>query len=200
MEKPAATEWPIHDLIRRRWSPRAFARQSVEADVLHTVLEAARWAASSFNEQPWYYIVATQDDPQEFQKMLACLMEKNQQWATGAPVLMISVMKTAFTQNGKPNRVAMHDVGAASAGLTFEALSHGLFVHQMAGIDVDKIRETYHIPAGYESVAGIALGYPGDPDSLPEGFREAEKAPRMRKPLTQFVFSKAWDNPSELVR
>jgi nitroreductase len=200
MEKPAATEWPIHDLIRRRWSPRAFAPRAVAADVLRTVLEAARWAASSFNEQPWYFIVATQDDPQEFQKMLACLMEKNQQWAKGAPVLMISVMKTAFTQNGKPNRVAMHDVGAASASLTLEALSHGVFVHQMAGIDADKIRETYHIPAGYKAVAGIALGYPGDLASLPEGFREAEKSPRTRKPLTQFVFSKAWDNPSELVQ
>src|SRR5437016_3193564 len=188
MEKPADTEFPINELIRRRWSPRAFAGQMVEADVLRSMLEAARWAASSFNEQPWYYLMATQDEPEEFQRMVSCLVEQNQEWARGAPVLMISVMKKTFSRNGKPNSVAMHDVGAASASLTLEALAHGVFVHQMAGIDAAKIRETYAIPPGYEAVAGLGLGYPGDIHSLPEQFRDMEKAPRTRKPIDQFVF------------
>jgi len=199
MEKPASTQLAILELIRRRWSPRAFSPQRVPADLLRLVLEAARWAASSFNEQPWYYLVASQDEPEEYQKMLACLAEKNQQWAKSAPVLMISVMKTSFTLNGTPNRVAMHDVGAASAFLTLEALAHDLFVHQMAGIVLEKIRSSYHIPAGYEPVAALALGYAGDADSLPEQFRAAEKAPRTRKPLGEFVFGGTWGNPAEIV-
>src|SRR5262249_39366629 len=150
MEKPAITEFPIHSLMRRRWSPRAFDPKMVEADVLRSLLEAARWAASSFNEQPWYYFIATKDEPDEFQKMVSCLVDVNQLWAKGAPVLMLSVMKTTFTKGGKPNNVAQHDVGAASCSLTLEAMAHGVFVHQMQGILHDKIKETYSLPAGYE--------------------------------------------------
>src|SRR6185437_5594635 len=146
MEKPADTQYPVHDLIRKRWSPRAFADKPVPAEALRSVLEAARWSASSFNEQPWRYIVATRESPQAFQQMLGCLMEKNQRWAKGAPVLMLSFFKKTFSANGRPNRVAPHDVGAASAQLTFEATARGLAVHQMGGIELDKIRSTYHVP------------------------------------------------------
>src|SRR4051794_15453515 len=115
----ADVQHPVHDIIRRRWSPRAFdPNRPVSADQLHTLLEAARWAPSSFNEQPWAFLVATHDDPDGFRMMLSCLMEKNQQWAKDAPVLMISVAHKTFTKTGAPNRHAFHDVGQAVANLT----------------------------------------------------------------------------------
>ncbi len=200
MEKPADTQHPVNELIRRRWSPRAFAPKMVEGTVLASMLEAARWAASSFNEQPWYYLVATKDQPEEFSRMLACLVDVNQSWAKGAPVLMLSFMKTNFSHNDSPNRVAMHDVGAASSTLALEGMTRGVFVHQMGGILLDKIRQTYDIPPGYDPVAAIALGYAGDVKTLPEKFQAAEVAPRQRKPLAQFIYSKMWANPAEFVQ
>lgn len=207
MEKPAETAYPIHDLLRRRWSPRAFASQPVEPEKLCSLLEAARWAPSSFNEQPWSYIVATQDNPAEYDRLLSCLAEGNQQWAQSAPVLMLSVAKLYFERNGKDNRHAFHDVGLSSENLVIQATALGLFVHQMAGFDVDKARQLCGIPDGlrpagghrYEPVAAFALGYPGDLGSLPDSLREREQAPRTRKPLDAFVFSGSWGQPSSLV-
>jgi nitroreductase len=192
MEKPAKSDHDIHPLIKRRWSPRAFDPRPVERDKLLRILEAARWAASSNNEQPWTYLLATQENPAEFAKMLACLVPGNQAWAQHAPVLMISVAKTFFDRNQQPNRVALHDVGAASAQLTGEALNQGLFVHQMAGIEPDKIRADYQLPPGHEPVAALAIGYPGNPDTLPEPFKSRETAERTRKPISQFVFTDTW--------
>lgn len=200
MEKPAAVEHPVHELIRRRWSPRAFARRRVEADDLRSVLEVARWAPSCFNDQPWFYLLATQDQEGDFAQLLDCLVEKNQRWAKAAPVLMISVARQVFAHNGKPHPTWQHDVGLASATLTFEALSRGLFVHQMAGIDREKIKQVYNIPAQHEPVAGLAVGYPGNPDDLPEEFRDKEKEPRTRKGLREFVFSKMWGQTAELLQ
>lgn len=199
MEKPAETAYPIQDLLRRRWSPRAFANQPVEPEQLCSLLEAARWAPSSFNEQPWSYIVATQDSPAEYDRLLSCLAEGNQQWAQSAPVLMLSVAKLYFERNGKENRHAFHDVGLSSENLVIQATALGLFVHQMAGFDVDKARQLYGIPDRYEPVAAFALGYPGDPASLPDNLREREQAPRTRKLLDTFVFSGGWGQPSSLV-
>ncbi len=199
MEKPAETQYPIHDLLRRRWSPRAFSDRRVDPAIMRSLLEAARWAPSSYNEQPWSFIVATKDDPVEFGRLLSCLVEGNIQWAQRAPVLMVSVARLSFEDDGKPNRHAFHDVGLAVANLIVQATALGLVVHQMAGIFPDKIRELYGIPEGYEAVAGIALGYPGDPQSLPEGLRKRELAPRERKPLTEFVFSGSWGQTSPLV-
>ena len=199
MEKPAETQYPIHDLLRRRWSPRAFSDRRVDPAIMRSLLEAARWAPSSYNEQPWSFIVATKDDPVEFGRLLSCLVEGNIQWAQHAPVLMVSVARLSFEDDGKPNRHAFHDVGLAVANLIVQATALGLVVHQMAGIFPDKIRELYGIPEGYEAVAGIALGYPGDPQSLPEGLRKRELAPRERKPLTEFVFTGRWGQTSPLV-
>ena len=199
MEKPAETQYPIHELLRRRWSPRAFSDRRVDPAIMRSLLEAARWAPSSYNEQPWSFIVATKDDPVEFGRLLSCLVEGNIQWAQHAPVLMVSVARLSFEDDGKPNRHAFHDVGLAVANLIVQATALGLVVHQMAGIFPDKIRELYGIPEGYEAVAGIALGYPGDPQSLPEELRKRELAPRERKPLTEFVFSGRWGRTSPLV-
>ncbi len=199
MEKLAETQYPIHDLLRRRWSPRAFSDRRVEPDKLRSLWEAARWAASSFNEQPWSFIVATKEDEAEYARLLSCLVEGNIQWAQHAPVLMVSVARLSFEEDGKPNRHAFHDVGQAAANLTVQATALGLMVHQMAGILPDKIRELYGIPEGYEAVAGIALGYPGDPQALPERLRQRELAPRERKPLPEFVFTGHWGRTSPVV-
>ena len=199
MEKPAETQYPIHELLRRRWSPRAFSDRRVDPAIMRSLLEAARWAPSSYNEQPWSFIVATKDDPVEFGRLLSCLVEGNIQWAQHAPVLMVSVARLSFEDDGKPNRHAFHDVGLAVANLIVQATALGLVVHQMAGILPDRVRQLYGVPEQYEPVAGIALGYPGDPQSLPEGLRKRELAPRERKPLTEFVFSGRWGRTSPLV-
>ncbi len=199
MDKLAETQFPIHDLLRRRWSPRAFADRLVEPEKLRSILEAARWAASSFNEQPWSFIVATKQDEPEWSRLLSCLVEGNQVWAKQAPVLMVSVAKLTFGRNGESNRHAWHDVGLAVGNLVVQATSLGLSVHQMAGILPDKVRELYGIPHGFDPVAGLALGYVGDPDSLPEPLGQREQAKRMRKPLAEFIFSTRWGQVSPLV-
>ena len=200
MDKVASTEHPIHDLLRRRWSPRAFSNNPVPRETLKSLFEAARWAASSFNDQPWAYIVATKDDAESFAKLVSVLMDTNKEWAKNAPVLALSVARLNFQHNGSPNRVAVHDVGAASAQLTLEATARGLAVHQMAGIHVDKAKEVFQIPAGWEPVAALAIGYPAEPDALPEKLRERERAARTRKPLTEFVMSGTWGQPSPIVK
>jgi nitroreductase len=132
MEKPAETAHPIEELLRRRWSPRAFDERLVEPEKLARMLEAARWSASCFNEQPWSFIVATRDDAAEFARLLSCLVEGNQAWAAHAPVLMVSVARLTFVQNGKPNRTAIHDVGLATSQMILQAMAMGLFMHPMA--------------------------------------------------------------------
>src|SRR5258707_9341710 len=199
MEKPAATEFPVHDLIRNRWSPRAFSDKPVPLDVLRSLFEAARWAASSSNEQPWAFLVATKDDPENSAKMLSVLVEFNAGWAKHAPVLALAVAELAFHRNGSPNRNAFYDVGAASAQLTSEGNSRGLFVHQMAGYQGATARQVSEIPAGWAPCAAIAIGYPGDPESLPQPLRERELAPRTRKRLTEFVMTGRWGHTSPFI-
>lgn len=196
MEKPAVTSLPLHDLLCRRWSPRAFADRPVSADVLRTLIEAARWAPSSMNEQPWRFLVAPREDREEFQRMLACLVPGNQRWARHAPLLLLTVAQSTFSKNGKPNRHAWHDVGLAVANLTVQATALGLSVHQMGGIDRGAIRETYGIPDGYEPVTAVAVGYVGDPEMLSEELAERERAPRSRKPQAEIAFTRRWGKPA----
>lgn len=197
--RKAETSAPIHDVVSTRWSPRAFDSRPVEPEKLQSLFEAARWAASSYNAQPWFFIVAAKDDPANFQKVLDSLVEFNQSWAKNAPVLAVSVAALKF-ENGQPNRHAFHDVGQAAANLALQANAVGLQIHQMAGILPDKARELFSIPDGYEAVAGIALGYQGDAAALPDHLRERENAPRARKPLKSFVFEGKWGEPSPLLK
>jgi len=199
MNKPAATDHPVHKLIRERWSPRAFSDKPVSAEALRSLFEAARWAPSSNNEQPWAFIVATKDDHATHAKLLSTLVEVNQAWAKKAPVLAIAVSELAFARNGHPNRNAFYDTGAAVAHLTAEATSRGLFVHQMAGFDPHKATELFAIPTGWEPIAAFVIGYPGDPQSLPDSLRERENAPRSRKPLAEFVMSGNWGQPASFL-
>jgi len=198
MQKPAPTNFPVHNLIRERWSPRAFASKHVEPAILASLFEAARWAPSSNNEQPWAYLVATKDDSENFAKTLSVLVEFNAAWAKEAPVLMIAVSRLNF-QNGTPNRNAFYDTGAATALLSVEATARGLAVHQMAGFDHTKAKQVFGIPEDCEPIAAIAIGYPGDPESLSQKLRDREVAPRTRKPLSEFVMSGRWGHTSPIV-
>lgn len=199
MQKPAVTDAPVHELIKNRWSPRAFSEQPVQPEVLRSLFEAARWAPSSNNEQPWAYLVATKDDAGNFAKMLGVLVEANVSWAKNAPVLALSVAHLKANRDGKPNRVALHDVGSATAQLTLEANTRGLLVHQMAGFDAEKARQTFAIPPDWEPVAAIAIGYAGNPESLPDKLRERELAPRTRKPTGEFVMTGSWGHTAPFV-
>lgn len=199
LKKPAQTSAPIHDVIGHRWSPRAFDSKLVEPEKLGSLFEAARWAASSYNAQPWYFIVGTKEDPETYNRVLETFVEFNQSWAKQAPVLALSVAKLKF-DDGRPNRHAFHDVGQAAANLSIQAQALGLSVHQMAGIDPEKARKVFHIPADYEAVAGMAIGYAGDPASLPEELRKRELAPRDRKALDSFVFAGQWGKSLPVLR
>ena len=197
MERLVDARHPIHDLLRSRWSPRAFdPNRPVEPDKLRSLMEAARWAPSSNNEQPWSFIIATRDDPEQFGRVLACLVEKNQSWAKYARVLMITVTATVWSRNGKPNRHAFHDLGQAVADLTVQATASGLYVHQMAGFSPDAARQTFDIPATHQAVTAVAVGYPGDPSQLPDDLRQRELTPTTRKPISEFAFEGKWGRPA----
>lgn len=192
IKKPAPAAAPIHELLIHRWSPRAFEDRPVEPEKLRTIFEAARWAASSYNGQPWSFIIATKDDPKNFQRVLDSFVEFNQGWAKHAPVVGLSVAQLKFQHNGQPNRHAFHDVGQAATSLAIQATALGLQLHQMAGIDPEKARKIFNIPEGYEAVAGFALGYPGHASKLSDQLREREQGPRERKVLSSFVFEGDW--------
>jgi nitroreductase len=191
MTKIAVTQVPIFDHIAQRWSPRAFATTPVPPDVLISLLEAARWAASSRNWQPWHFVVATHDEPEEYARLIACLNTGNQRWAQRAPLLMLVVTETE-RPDGSHNRQAQHDAGLAVGNLTLQAIASGLRLRQMGGIDRDKARTTYQIPERFEVLSALAIGYPADPDSLPDDLQDRERQPRVRKPLAEFVFSGIW--------
>jgi nitroreductase len=200
MQKSAPSDFPVHELIRERWSPRAFSDKPVPPDVLRSIFEAARWAPSSNNEQPWAYIVAIKDDKENFDKMLSVLVEFNAQWARSAPVVALAEAKLNFAKNNAPNRNAQYDTGAASALLSVEATAQGLAVHQMAGFDPEKARQVFGIPPGWEPIAALAIGYPGDPASLPPPLKDRELAPRTRKSIAEFVMANQWGHTAPFAR
>ena len=199
MKNPAPAEYPVHELIRERWSPRAFSRKEISSEDLRSLFEAARWAPSSSNEQPWAFIVATRNDNQNFTKALQPLVEFNVNWAKNAYVLGFAVAELAFAKNKTPNRNAHYDTGAAMSQLTTEATSRGIFVHQMAGFDPDTARQVFEIPSGWDAIAAFAMGYPGDPASLPQPYRDRETAPRVRKPIREFVMNGKWGHTANFI-
>jgi nitroreductase len=186
----------VEELILRRWSPRAFADREVSAADLKLIFEAAGWAASSFNEQPWRFLVGRKDD-ETYRKILGSLIEFNQLWAKSAPVLILSIASTVFTGNGRPNGSAMHDLGASTACLGIQAIALGLHTHSMAGFDKQKAREEFAVPDDFDIGVVTALGYLGDPSTLPDKMQAQELAPRTRKPLTETVL-KGWGTPFDL--
>jgi nitroreductase len=199
MQKPAPVDHPIQELMRQRWSPRAFTPQPLAPDVLLSIFEAARWAPSSANEQPWRVIVANRDDAVEFQRLLACLVPGNQRWAANAGALALTVTHLAFERNNKPNPHAWHDAGIALAHMLLEATARGIAAHPMAGFDAAVARSTYAIPDGFDPVAAVAFGHPASPDALPDDLRERELAPRTRRPLAQSVYTGRWEHTAPFI-
>lgn len=192
MEKKARTNYPINDLLVRRWSPRSFSPKIPGKEIVLSLFEAARWAPSCFNEQPWSFIFATKEDPDEFQALLDCLSPKNAKWASRAPVLVAAVASEKFASTGEKNPMALHDVGMAVENLLLEATSKGLFAHPTAGFDGDKVIRTYSVPEGHRPVVIVALGYSGETGDLPEDLREAETSQRDRKPIYEFTYRRTW--------
>ncbi|MCH7944731.1 MAG: nitroreductase family protein [Armatimonadetes bacterium] len=186
----------ILPIIEKRWSPRAFdPNRPVDPESLATLFEAARWAPSTGNEQPWRFIVGVNFD-QCHKDIFSTLAEGNQRWAMNAPVLLIGVAK--LVRNDRPNRLALHDLGLATENLFLQAYDLDLYCHFMGGFSADKAREIFGIPSDYEPVTAAAIGYPGDLDALPDDLKEREEAPRQRKSLEELVFTGQWENPLSL--
>ena len=195
-QKHAIADVPVEDLILRRWSPRAFADKPVSDADLKTIFTAASWAASSYNEQPWRFLVGRKGN-ETWKKIFNSLLPLNQGWAESAPTLYASFAKRTFSHNSSPNRVALHDVGAASATISLQATALGLHTHGMAGFNVDTLRGAFGIPNDFDPAAVWALGYLGNPDALPENYKQMELQGRTRKPLRDFVFSE-WEQALQL--
>lgn len=178
----------LNEIFKRRYSPRSFDDKLVDEPELMSIFEAAKWAASSRNEQPWRFIYATKDNKKDYNRLLSCLSDWNQVWVKTAPVIIMTVAKTQFSHNNKENRHAWHDIGLAVGNMSLQATELGLFLHQMAGFSKTKAIETLNIPEGYEPVTMIALGYEGNPEKLPVEYDVLTGNDRKRKDLKDIVF------------
>lgn len=198
-DKLAETSQPIHELLARRWSPRAFdPAKAVTRAQLISILEAARWAPSCSAAEPWRFIVWDRmRNERDWQRAFDCLDPGNQEWVVNAPVLIASFADSRF-RSGKPNRWGQHDTGAANENLYLQATALGLQAHPMAGYDRERLVATFAIPPEFTPMAMIALGHPGNPDTLSEKNRARELAKRVRRPLRENFFENTWENPVAL--
>lgn len=193
MDRIAPSDAPLSAGIATRWSPRSYLPDAVPEAELRRVLEAARWASSAYNEQPWQYLVTRKEnEPEAHAKLLACLVPFNQGWAGAAPVLMLACARVNSAGSGKPNRWAEYDTGQASSAMAIEAAALGLQIHQMAGFDAAAARAAFAIPEDVTPIAALVLGKPGPADALPEALAQRETAPRARKPGAELFFAGAW--------
>ena len=193
----AKTDYAISEIIAKRWSARAFSTRPVENTKLLSILEAARWAPSSRNEQPWRYIVFTTDNPEMLKKAQSVLKEIND-YAKRAPILICAIAKKIYSENGNPNRLHFHDLGAANENMFLEAFNQGLIMHEMGGFDVQKAREVFNVPEDYEVGIMIAIGYQDTYHVLPVRLKEKAFTPRVRKPLSEIVFIEEIGNGIEV--
>ena len=196
--KIASTDHDVIDVIRRRWSPRAFdAARDVVRDDLLRLFEAARWAPSSGNEQPWRFVVVERSQSSEaFAALMGTLTGRNPAWAGAAPVLVLVAVRATREKNQAPNRHAWYDAGQASAFLLLQATAMGLSIRQMEGFDHERAAEVCRVPPPFEPAVMMAIGYAGDPESLAVDLhRDAERKPRSRRPVSEFVFGGAWGEP-----
>lgn len=196
--KDAVPDHPIHDFLTKRWSPYGFGDRDVAEEDLLAILEAARWAPSSYNEQPWRYLMARRTQVEAFQNLVSCLVEANQVWAKHAPVLLVGVTMLKFSRNGHPNKAAAHDLGLAAGNICLEATARGLYVHQMIGIIPERVRELYRLPDDAEPLTALALGYLGDGNNLPVALQERDRTPRARHPISSFVFENTWGESTQI--
>ena len=194
MDKTAKTEFEIHHLMAARWSPRAFESSPVDHKQLKQCLEAARWAASCYNDQPWSFIVAPRDHEARFAGALSCLSKGNQSWATNAGALLFAIARPFFRHNNGHNRHAHYDLGQAVAQFTLQATSLGLSVHQMGGFSPDAVHRNFDVPETHEPLVAIAVGKIGSPDLLPDDLRQRETGERARQPQAEFVHWGQWNS------
>jgi len=183
--KPAPIDHPIHDLLRDRWSPVHFDPTPLPQDQVNQLFEAARWAPSSFNEQPWVYLYAQKGDP--LREKLESLLVEGNAWAKNAGLLIISFAKKTFTRNGKPNMHHMHDLGAATMQLVLQATAMGFISHQMEGFDHARANELMGMSDDYAQGSMIAIGYTGDPKKISPEHKKREEGPRVRKKVSEFA-------------
>ena len=195
--KLAQTQVAINPILAQRWSGRAFdPLKPVTRAQIVALLEAARWAASCYNDQPWRFLVWDRNrNAANWQKAFDCLGEWNQKWVINAPVLMLSCAGSIFEKNGKPNRWGQHDTGAAAQNLYLQATELGLVAHPMGGFDAEQARANFNIPTPYTCMAMIAIGYPAAPENLEAEYQDLEIAPRERKPLAETFFEDSWGVP-----
>lgn len=189
MQKSNQFEYPILDLIKNRKSTRSFSVQPIEPERISSLFEATRWAPSSTNEQPWVYMYATRDQTELWDKMFTCLTEGNKIWAKDAPLLILSLARKNFSRFSGANTYAMYDLGGANSFLSLQAVELGLQVRQMAGFNYEKVIRQLNIPEIFDVGVFIAVGYPGDPQTLPENLKLRELAPRERLLQQEFVMN-----------
>lgn len=192
MEKSTELEVPLLEAIQIRRSKRAYTDRAIEPEKIQSLFEAARWAPSSSNEQPWVYIYATKDQPELWQKLFDTLNDGNKIWAQHAPLLVMSLIRKNFVRNEKPNGSARYDLGAANALLSLQATHLGLNVHQMGGFDKLRAMENLNVPDTHEVAVMMAIGYSGDPETLPENLKLREISPRERYTQNSFVMNKTF--------
>ena len=192
MQKSADFESPVLEAIQQRRSRRAYADKAVEMEKIHSLFEAARWAPSSVNEQPWLYLYATKEQTDLWQKIFESLNDGNKVWAKHAPLLIVSLVRKNFIRNDHPNTSARYDLGGANALLSIQAAHFGLNVHQMGGFNAETLRKNLNIPHTMEPVVIMAIGYPGDAQNLPEHLKIRELAPRERYVQQEFVLNKSF--------
>ncbi len=190
----------IDQLIKKRKSIRAFSEESISDETLVKLFEAARWAPSSMNEQPWRFILAKKNDTADFEKMKDCLVEGNRIWAKDAAALVLTIARQNLTASDKLNIYSWHDVGSAIAMLSVQATELNLYLHQMGGFNSALAKKEFAIPEGFEAVSMLAIGYEGSPEMLPELLRERETTERKRKPLSEIVFSSNFGNENTLFK
>jgi nitroreductase len=188
MTKIAETEHEILDIIKMRWSPRAFSNQQVPPSKLLNLFEAARWSASCFNEQPWRFIVGVKGENATWRKLFDTLSDANQSWCEEVPVLATLCSKKTFSHNNKSNDWHIYDLGQTAAYISLQAVAEGLYVHQMAGFDKKILSSNLDISDDFEPVTMMAIGYIGDPSKLPDKLQKSESASRIRKPLVDILF------------
>ena len=188
MIKTANTKYPLNELIKNRWSPRSFSDKKIPKDTVLSLFEAASWAASSRNEQPWRFIYGLKDEGENYNKILDTLVLWNQKWAKSAPMLAIGVSRLNSDYHNEPNDYAHYDLGQAVATMSFQAITENIYLHQMGGFDKDKARHNFNIQPEYEPVIAIAFGYLGLPEDLPEDMRELEEKARSRYNLSRIIF------------
>jgi len=192
MSKSSQVEFPVVELIEKRRSLRAYSSEPIDQESIDSLFEAARWAPSSVNEQPWVYMYATKDRGELWSKLLNTLVEGNRIWADQAPLLVLSMVRKNFIRNDRPNGSAKYDLGAANALLSLQATQLGLNVHQMGGFDKQQAIDSLQIPDTHEPVVMLAIGYPGQPELLSENLKSRELAPRERYTQEFFVMNKSF--------